>query len=417
MHLSRNGERANPATLIRVATVLGALLALAFPAASLAVFRPPITRPPIGVIAQPRPPLAPGLYPLQPSPLAVTVRWYDRSTDEQKFVLYRRDQHGAWQAIYEVPTHNVASADGDYSYVDTDRSISGQCYMIAAVNDNGAGYTQEECTVRPDPSRFPQSVPSKAVQWYGLTSVNDGTGDLANWARSNSYKELIHANQWFGVDLDWSQHPTLWKIEAQGGPHVMKGQAVALRVWGGGWLKHGNQTWGVDLVLSSTPAYEWYVLSGQPGSPIDSGKFALWNSAARDYLVAAHQTWGVDLDWYKNTQPAPTPPPPHQTGVRTFVAYNCVSEQRPLEMWVADLTAGTGYADMGRLDSQWTDGGCPGTGQPWTFTPQSGHQYLVRAVDYLADGCSNDPTIGPCWRSETTFVGDANGNVISSTIG
>ena len=103
--------------------------------------------------------------------------------------------------------------------------------------------------------------------------------------------------------------------------------------------------------------------------------------------------------------------------MKTFVVDNCVSEQRPLEMWVADLSAGTGYADAGRLDSQWSNGGCPETGQPWTFTPKSGHQYLVRAVDYLADGCSNDPSIGSCWRSETTFIGAANGQVVSTTVG
>ena len=204
-----------------------------------------------GVIKPLAPPLFPGLYTIQAMPLAVTIGWYDRSTDEQKFVLYRRDGHGAWQEIYEVPTRNVAGG-GDYSYVDTNRSLSGQCYMVAAVNQNGSGYTKEECTVRPDPSRFPQSVPQSVQQWFGLNSVNDGTGNLQTTTRS-SYTSLTWSGQTFGVDLDWSEYPALWKIEAQGGPHLMRGQAVALRVWGGGWLKYGNQTWGVDLQLSDTP--------------------------------------------------------------------------------------------------------------------------------------------------------------------
>jgi hypothetical protein len=350
-------------------------------------------------------------------PLAVTIRWYDRSSNEQKFVLYKRALTGAWRAIYQVPTRDSAGTGANYTYVDSDRTVSGQCYMIAAVNQDGGGFTKEQCTVRPDPSRFPQNIPPKVKQWYGLSNVNDGTGNLQTGVRS-SYTSLTHANQTFGVDLDWSKYPALWKIEAQGGPHVMYGQAVALRIWGGGWLKYGNQTWGVDLQLSSTPSYEWYVVGGVPGNPIDNGEFALWNNATHDYLVVSHQTWGVGLNWYQKTLPPPPPtPPPPPHGVKTFVAYNCISEQRPLEMWVADLSAGTGYADMGRLDSQYAAGGCPGTGQPWTFAPKSGHQYLVRSVDYAAPGCSNDPSIADCWRSQTTFIGDAAGQVVSTTIG
>jgi hypothetical protein len=281
---------------------IGLILSLAGPStASAARVRLPtgIAAPPGGVIKLPPGPTSPGVYPLQASASAVTVRWYDRSSNEQKFVVYRRDQYGAWHSVDQVPTRNMADDSGDYTYVDSDRSLSGQCYVIAAVNADGGGYTQEQCTVRPDPSRFPQTVPSSAQQWYGLSDANDGTGDLQNDKRS-SYTSLTHANQTFGVDLGWSENGALWRIEAQGGPHLMRGQAVALRVWGGGWLKYSNQTWGVDVGLSDTPVYQWYVLGGQPGSSIAYGSdFALWNSAANAYLVSQHQTWGVSLGWYK----------------------------------------------------------------------------------------------------------------------
>jgi hypothetical protein len=348
----------------------------------------------------------------------VTIRWFDRSTDEQKFVLYKRDLQGTWREIYEVPTRDMTGYSGDYSYVDTDRSISGQCYMLAAAGPNGSGYAGEQCTVRPDPSRFPQTPPPAMRQWYGLNDVNDGTGDLFSNVRPPSDGELTHANQTFGVDLDWTEQPGLWKAEAQGGPQLMHGQAVALRVWGGGWLRYGHEDWGVDLELSSTPSYEWYVLGGVPGTPLDGSEFALWNSAAGDYLIASHQTWGVGLNWYRKTLPAPPPPPPPSHGVKTLVAYNCVGEQRPLEMWVSDLSAGGGWTDMGRLDSQWSGSDCPATGQPWTFSPSaSGHRYEVRAVDFDAPRCSDDPTIADCWRSDTTFLSDTSGQVVTNTIG
>jgi hypothetical protein len=250
-------------------------------------------------------PTFPGLNNLQASATSVTVGWYDRSwsiPESQKFVVYRRDANGVWQSVHEAPT-KPAGTGTSYSWVDTDLSLSGQCYMIAAVNAAGrAGNTTEECTVRPDPSRFPQTVPQADQEWYGLSFTNDGTGDLRSQAKNRSLK---WDSEKFGVDLVWDENPALWKIEAQGGPHVMEGQAVALRVWGGGWLAYGTETWGVDLVLSSTPVYQWYVLASTPGTPIED-TFALWNSAAKGYLITRHQTWGVDLDWDTPAGSTPT---------------------------------------------------------------------------------------------------------------
>jgi hypothetical protein len=278
---------------------VGLTLSFAGMSTAAAAMRPPgVHLPPGGVFKLPSPPVSPGLYQLASSQQAVTVSWYDRSTDEQQFVVYKRDLGGNWEQVYEVPSRDVAGADGDYTWVDTDHSVSGQCYMIAAVNYAGAGDSGEECTVRPDPSQFPQSVSQNVQQWFGLNGANDGTGDLFNASRNMS---LTHANQTFGVDLDYSENPALWRIEAQGGPQLMYGQAVALRVWGGGWLKYGNETWGVDLVLSNTPSYEWHLVGEPPGTPIANGSFALWNSATNRYLVASHQTWGVSLDWKSDT--------------------------------------------------------------------------------------------------------------------
>jgi hypothetical protein len=387
-------------------------------AASPVAAGPVISLPKTGIIARLPIPAVPGEYPLQTSQDAVVVPWYDRSTDEQSFIVYRRDAGGNWQNVYQVNTRNEAGVGDNYSWVDTDTNQSGQCYMIAAVGTFGAGDSSEECTVRPDPFQFPQAVPQVTRQWFGLSDVNDGTGPLQTATR-DSYTNLIWSNETFGVNLDWSENTSLWKVQAQGGPQVMYGQAVALRVWGGGWLKYGNETWGVDLQLSDTPSYEWYILGAPPGTPVDGETFALWNSSAHDYLVFGDQTWGVNLNWYQKTLPQSTTPPPPPPGVKTLIAYNCISEERPLEMWVEDFTAGTGFVDMGQLQTAWDDDGdcAPTSGNVWTFTPTPGHTYLVRSVDFSAPGCSNDPTNGDCWRSDTTFTGDANGQVVSDEIG
>jgi hypothetical protein len=76
-----------------------------------------------------------------------------------------------------------------------------------------------------------------------------------------------------------------------------------LRVWGGGWLEYSHQTFGVSLHLVSTPVYQWYILGGTPGDTVDSSEFALWDSAASDFLVEHNQNFGVDLEWYKKDPP------------------------------------------------------------------------------------------------------------------
>ncbi len=327
----------------------------------------------------------------------MTVKWFDRSNNELGFKVFKRDTSGNWQQVYQVATRDMAGmGDGnvsggtDYRYVDTSTNLSGQCYEVAAYNSTNSGYAAEECTVRPDPSRFPQEVASAAPQWGGLSNTNDGTGVLDN---ANMDMNLLYGEQTWGVNLTWG-NTSLWRVEAQGGPQLMKGQAVAIKVWGGGWLKYGTQTFGVDLQLSATPVYEWYAIGIQQGdagertfagaSLTDGGTFALWNSSAQAYLVEGHQTWGIGLKWYKENggstaSPSSTPTP---QGVKTEQVLNCSVEQDAVDVWVADQTVGGGFVDEGTVNSQYGDEGCPASGSmPLRFSPISGHQYRLVATD------------------------------------
>jgi hypothetical protein len=122
---------------------------------------------------------------------------------------------------------------------------------------------------------------------------------------------LYWHSQTFGVDLDFKSEQSLWRVEAQSGSSLVKGQAVALRVWGGGWVRPGSQTFSIGLQLSDTPSYEWQVLGATLGEPLNSGTFALWNSVKQDYMVFEFQTVGLNLAWFKNTDAGHgTPPPP-----------------------------------------------------------------------------------------------------------
>ena len=362
----------------------------------------------------------PGANPLQASASAVTVGWSDRSTNELGFKVFRRDLSGNWQLVGQVASRDVRGTGTAYTWVDTSTDLSGQCYMIAAYNSTSAGGTAEECTVRPDPSRFPLLVDGYAPEWSGLSDTNDGTGPLFN---EDNRQQLRYANRTFGPNLEWA-NTSLWRIEAQGGPHLMKGEAVAIKVWGGGWLKYGYETFGVDLQLSSTPVYEWYAIgrrndpsdSSWAGSNLEDGwTFALWNSSAHAYLIAGYQTWGVSLNWSNKVggSSSPTPTPTPIRGVKTEQVFNCSAEMAPVEVWIEDQTAGRGFVDQGSLGEQYGSGGsCPADGSvPITFSPISGHQYRLVATESALSSCdgSNDPQESGCQKMVAQFVGDANG--------
>jgi hypothetical protein len=374
-------------------------------------------------------------YGLLVSEKMVTVNWFDRSDNERGFRVEKRDKQGNWQMVHQVPTRNVLGSGlgrEDYTWVDTSRSISGQCYRIGAYNDTDIAYTEENCTVRPDPDEFPQNVATAARQWNGLSSTNDGTGSLYN-DTADSY--LAHGEQTFGVNLNWAD-TSLWRVQAQGGPHLMKGQAVAIRVWGGGWLRHGSQTFGVNLELDDSPSYEWYVIgdssvdpwSALAGEPLASGAhLALWNSVAEAYLVYGYQTWGINLKWYVvgGSQPPPPPPNPTPTGIKTYRVVNCTwPEAHTLQLWVKDLTAGSPWIHVGSQQSNWTDYGTCGSttfsGTPFSYNvPISGHYYELVAVDSDPDWCFQpqpDPNVAfNCVRMDSTpFLGSTTSSVVAT---
>ena len=159
----------------------------------------------------------------------------------------------------------------------------------------------------------PKAVPPvdpllSTQQWYGLSGTNDGTGRLQNGTRQ-AYASLTWSHQTFGVDLDWTDASSLWKVQALSGSTAnVRGKPLHCAFGAEGGSNTGIKIGGVDLQLSDTPAYEWYVLGATPGWQIDSGEFALWNSAAHDYLVLSSQTWGVDLNGYQKTMPRKLPP-------------------------------------------------------------------------------------------------------------
>jgi hypothetical protein len=132
--------------------------------------------------------------------------------------------------------------------------------------------------------------------------------------------------------------------------------------------------------------------------------------------VQAHSWFGVS-SWSPQVCGSSSNAPPQ--GYSSAVITNCEGNMRPVEMWVNDFTAGTGWQDKGTLESEW-NGVCGAeTGVPWTFSLTTGHNYSIAAVDFEAGGCGNSSPAddATCVVSTWPLVpGDANGPSFASEI-
>jgi len=378
--------------------------------------------------------VAPVVSPLIAVRDRVTVHWTDRSSNETSFRVEKRGKFGSWFTAYTTPSNGVFGSGGTYDWFDFETAISGQCYRVIAINPSGKAPTAEMCTVRPDPVAFPQAAVGKAMQWDGLTSLNGGTGTLHS---SVDGRHLYSRSRWVGPDLDFKSGVSSWKVVAEGGPQLMKGQAVAL--WtpgedgGGGWMKSGGATFGAAMSFDqSRPSYEWRIVGAveTAGQPLNSGTFALWSNVRRDYLVFAPGTgpgvadvsWlSEDLDLAEPPAPDPVPQPAlAHDGVGSLRVFNCVAAQHAVNVWIKDSTAGGDFQYKGQVAPQFdAETGCVGKdSSPLTFNPVGAHSYQVVVTDPLSTGCAgDDPSNNSCRVEDGTIVGSSDGAIETRTLG
>ncbi len=408
-------------------------------------------------------PGAPELSPVTARDNSVTISWSDNSTNESQFVLQKRvtgDGNNGWADIYSTYSDEPAGtflAD-EYQYTDFSTGPDAECYRVlatpvVAVGAASPGVSGERCTVRPDPGRFPQSVPLSADQWNTFSAnhrppaVNGApVDDLSNIARDfNDGQELVNRGQTWGVDLDWNTGGSCWIFRGKGsGDQLLMGQALAMEVCDshgngtGQYLAYGSQTFGVDVVLQGSPSYEWHVIgdsafrdnaaTGPAESGFDlerGGAHALWNDQSRRYLVTGHQTFGVDLDWFDPSAPPPgggiTQPPAADPGVGALRVFNCDAAKHAVSVWVKDTTAGASFQKIGSLPYQGDPqtGGCAAKdSQPLPFTPAAQRSYLVVVTDSQQGGCpADDPSTPACVVESRSITGNPSGAIETTTVG
>lgn len=122
-------------------------------------------------------------------------------------------------------------------------------------------------------------------------------------------KFLQHEKQRFGINLGWTDDASAqtaakvsrWFFARQGGDDSPLRYAEIVALANGGepsFIRHEDRTVGVNLGWSKTPVFEWKVLGGTPGTPVQTGQqVALFNMKANECLIYFDRNAGGDIGW------------------------------------------------------------------------------------------------------------------------
>jgi len=106
-----------------------------------------------------------------------------------------------------------------------------------------------------------------------------------------------------GINLVWDSgaNNNVRFSKQTGSGDVKYGEPIAVSMSGGGFLKYEKTRFGINLVYSSTPAYEWRIGGGEPNQSVKFGdRFALLSDVEHDAMIYGKRPVGINLVWMKD---------------------------------------------------------------------------------------------------------------------
>jgi hypothetical protein len=137
-----------------------------------------------------------------------------------------------------------------------------------------------------------------------------GPADRNYWLKNNEVRKFLQAeDQPAGINIGWTTNAepetgkkaTRWFVTRNGTSTapVKYGENVALACGRQpSFLCHEKRTVGVDLAWRESPDFEWQILGGKVGEPIDPNQtVALYNNSIDEFLIYFNRTVGGDVGW------------------------------------------------------------------------------------------------------------------------
>ena len=121
-------------------------------------------------------------------------------------------------------------------------------------------------------------------------------------------QRLVYQSREYGINLDWADpNPSAPSVsvvrQSNDGSPIRYDETVAIRIRGGGYLRYSEREYGIDLVWSENPVYEWQIAgpSTRSGQPVRLFSLAgLYNTVVEDTLFYDPRRYGINLKWTKD---------------------------------------------------------------------------------------------------------------------
>ena len=113
---------------------------------------------------------------------------------------------------------------------------------------------------------------------------------------------------------------------------ITYGEPLALYVEGGKYLRYAEREYGINLVWSDTPVFEWKIEGGVPARLVNSRRpVGLVNTNIGQHVVYCEREYGINLRWAKDCKRTPKPKPiaTHNVNLRLRLSEaDCASSGR-----------------------------------------------------------------------------------------
>ncbi|MBI4510304.1 MAG: hypothetical protein HY698_11775 [Deltaproteobacteria bacterium] len=174
----------------------------------------------------------------------------------------------------------------------------------------------------PGPEQW--AVMGQWPQTYASTNSNGldlGPGKAIELVNLSISRYIGYDSRDYGINLGWYTSPplTFIRFATPGGGPILNCGLVAIHAGGARpspYVVYGSRTYGINLVWSPIPVYEWRIqVAGKScGEPVRVGtqydaygnvvatgaydRFGLFNTRIARYVVYGKRTYGINLVWY-----------------------------------------------------------------------------------------------------------------------
>lgn len=143
------------------------------------------------------------------------------------------------------------------------------------------------------------SMPTMTVMKDGATTLEDGSGYDVQNSISKNFLGYKSQGTFGGINLGWLPAKSgSVSFKKQGGGTINYGDAIAIKVEGGGFIQYKSRDYGINLNWSKDPVYEWRIDGGS--GPVKLGVIKLFNTVAKDNVTYCWRKNGAWLKWEKD---------------------------------------------------------------------------------------------------------------------